>query len=171
MSTLKGTTMHPRCRHIGETYLNVDFSSSAQVKNNFDLFLKKKKSNFWFPCCSTREDLSVDVSITNEGLTLTKLWWFLFSAYGNSGYGQNSISLISNFLKKKFTFLGFHGVVLVKTFPLMLSITNVGLTLTKLGWFLFSGYGQMDRQTRFWNPHMETCRHTKNFNSKLKISG
>ena len=23
--------MHPRCRHIGETYLNVDFSSSAQV--------------------------------------------------------------------------------------------------------------------------------------------
>ena len=28
-----------------------------------------------------------------------------------------------------------------------------------------------DRQTRFWNPRMETCRHTKNFNSKLKISG
>ena len=28
-----------------------------------------------------------------------------------------------------------------------------------------------DRQTGFWNPHMETCRHTKNFNSKLKISG
>ena len=28
---------------------------------------------------------------------------------------------------------------------------------------------QIDRQTRFWNPHMETCRHTKNFNSKLKI--
>ena len=28
-----------------------------------------------------------------------------------------------------------------------------------------------DRQTRFWNPLMETCRHTKNFNSKLKISG
>ena len=55
------------------------------------------------------------------------------------------------------------------------SITNVGLILTKLGGFLFSGYGQMDRrtdgQTGFWNPHMETCRHTKNFNSKLKISG
>ena len=26
-----------------------------------------------------------------------------------------------------------------------------------------------DRQTGFWNPHIETCRHTKNFNSKLKI--
>ena len=32
------TTMHPRCRHIGETYLNVDFSSSAQVKFNLELF-------------------------------------------------------------------------------------------------------------------------------------
>ena len=30
---------------------------------------------------------------------------------------------------------------------------------------------QTDRQTRFWNPLMETCRHTKNFNSNLKISG
>ena len=26
-----------------------------------------------FPCCSTREDLSIDVSITNVGLILTKL--------------------------------------------------------------------------------------------------
>ena len=26
-----------------------------------------------------------------------------------------------------------------------------------------------DRQTRFCDPHMEACRHTKNFNSKLKI--
>ena len=62
-----------------------------------------------FPCCSTREDLSIGVSITNVGLILTKLW-YLFS----------------------------QGT---------------------------------DRQTRFWNPHMETCRHTKKFNSKLKISG
>ena len=29
---------------------------------------------FGFPCCSTREDLSIDVSITNVGLLLTKLW-------------------------------------------------------------------------------------------------
>ena len=60
--------MHPRCRHIGETYLN-DFSSSAQVKIqvefNFKLKKKKKKK------------------------------------------------------KKKIKFLGFHVVVLVKTFPLM----------------------------------------------------
>ena len=29
---------------------------------------------FGFPCCSTREDLSINVSITNVGLILTKLW-------------------------------------------------------------------------------------------------
>ena len=129
MSTLKGTTMHPRCRHIGETYLNVDFSSSAQVKFNFKLFWKKIGSyvlvlvktfpltyqllmqdwywqsqgdffsrrtetrgtdrnqfrrfqTFWknhifeFPWWSTREDHSIDASITNVGLILTKIRWF-----------------------------------------------------------------------------------------------
>ena len=43
MSTLEGTTMHPRCRHWVhvETYLN-DFSSLAQVKIQFRI--KKKTS-------------------------------------------------------------------------------------------------------------------------------
>ena len=168
MSTLKGTTMHPRCRHIGETYLNVDFSSSAQVKIkvkfNFELFWKKN----WFPCCSTREDLSVDVSITYVGLILTKLRWFqLFVKKQNSNFEL--------FWKKKNQIFGFPWCSTRKDLSIDVSITNVGLILTKLGWFLFTGYGQMDRrtdrQTRFWNPHMETCRHTKNFNSKLKISG
>ena len=40
---------------------------------------KKKNQIFGFPWCSTREDLSIDVSITNVGLILTKLWRFLFS--------------------------------------------------------------------------------------------
>ena len=132
MSTLKGTTMHPRCRHIGETYLNVDFSSSAQVKFNFEL--SWKKSNFWFLCCSTREDLSIDVSITNVGLVLTKPGRFLFSACGNSGYGQNSISAISNFLKKIHIF-GFPWCNTHEDHSIDVSITNVGLILTKLGWF------------------------------------
>ena len=72
MSTLKGTTMHPRCRHIGETsYLNFDFSSSAQVKFNFELFLKK---NLIFGShVVVLEAFSIDVSITNVGLILTKL--------------------------------------------------------------------------------------------------
>ena len=42
-----------------------DFSSSAQVKIRISNFLKKKNQIFGFPCCSTREDLSIDVSITN----------------------------------------------------------------------------------------------------------
>ena len=88
------------------SYLNVDFSSSAQVKIQCQTFWKKIQ-NFGFSSGSTREDLFIDVSITNVGLILTKLWWFPFSGYG---------------------------------------------------------------QTRFCNPHMETCRHTKNFKSKLQIS-
>ena len=49
-----------------------------------------------FPCCSTREDFSIDVSITTVGLILTKLRWFLFSWYGQtdtvleSSYGNMS---------------------------------------------------------------------------------
>ena len=97
-----------------ETYLN-DFSSSAQVKIqvefNFELFWKKKNQFFWFSWCSTREDLSIDVSITNVGLILTKLRWFqLFVKSQNSNFEP---------FWEKFKFLGSHGVVLVKTFPLM----------------------------------------------------
>ena len=62
-----------------------------------------------FPCCSTREDLSIDVSITNVGLILTKQRWFqLFSTSQNSNFEL--------FWKKN---LSLHAVLLVKTFPLM----------------------------------------------------
>ena len=58
--------------------------SALQHKSKFEFrtFLKNKNQIFGFPWCSTREDLSIDVSITNVGLILTKLWWFLFSGYG-----------------------------------------------------------------------------------------
>ena len=132
MSTLKGTTMV----HV-ETYLNVDFSSSAQVKKqvkfNFELFWKKNQIS-WFSCCSTRGDLSVGVSITYAGLILTKPGRFRFSAYVNSGYGQNSISSISNFLKK-FHISGFPWCSTREDHSIDVSITNVGLILTKLRWF------------------------------------
>ena len=132
MSTLKGTTMHPRCRHIGETYLNVDFTSSAQVKFNFELF--GKKNQIFGSHVVVLEDLSVDVSITNVGLILTKPGRFLFSAYGNSGYGQNSISSISNFLKKIHIY-GFPWWSTREDHSIDVSITNVGLILTKLRGF------------------------------------
>ena len=46
-------------------------------------FLKEIKF-FWFLWCSTCEDLSIDVSITNVGLILTKPARFLFSWYGQT---------------------------------------------------------------------------------------
>ena len=81
---------------------------SKYKSNSISNFFEKKKKNqiSWFSCCSTREDLSVDVSITNVGLIVTKPGRFRFSVYGNSGYGQNSISSISNFLEK-FHIFGF----------------------------------------------------------------
>ena len=79
--------------------------------SNFELFWKKNPI-FGFPWCSTREDLSIDVSITNVGPILTKLRWFqLFVKRQNSNFEL--------FWRKKIQFLGFHGVVPVKTFPLM----------------------------------------------------
>ena len=40
------------------------------------------------------------------------------------------------------------------------TITAVGLILTKLGVISFLEV-RTDKQTRFWNPHMETCRYTE----------
>ena len=45
---------------------------SKYKSNSISNFLEKKINFFLFPCCSTREDLSVDVSITYVGLILTK---------------------------------------------------------------------------------------------------
>ena len=124
MSTLKGTTMHPRCRHIGACWDLLEwfqlFSTSQNTSRiQFLTFLKKKIKFFWFPCCSTREDLSVDVSITNVGLILTKPGRFFFSRH-TENLGTDRIQFCQFWtFWKIFTFLGFHGVVLVKTIQLM----------------------------------------------------
>ena len=48
--------------------------SAVRQKLKFEFrTLWKKIQILGFPCCSTREDFSIDVSITNVGLTLTKL--------------------------------------------------------------------------------------------------
>ena len=107
---------------------------SKYKSNSISNFFEKKNQIFWFPCCSTREDLSIDVSITYVGLILTKPGRFFFSAYGNSGYGQNSISSISNFLKF-FHISGFPWCSTHEDHYIDVSITNVGLILTKLRWF------------------------------------
>ena len=77
---------------------------SKSISNFFE-----KKSNFCFHVVvPSREDLSIDVTIINLGLILTKLRTIqLF------GTCQNPIS---NFFEKK---LGFHVVVLLKTLSFM----------------------------------------------------
>ena len=48
--------------------------SKYNLKFNFELFLEKKKNQIsGFLCCTTREDLSINVSFTNAELILTKL--------------------------------------------------------------------------------------------------
>ena len=49
---------------------------------------------------------------------MTKRGRFLFQGHGHSARGMDKIKF-DTFLKKKIKFLGFHAVVLVKTFPLM----------------------------------------------------
>ena len=89
------------------------FQLFGTSQNSISTFLKNIQI-FVFPCCSTREDLSIDVSITNVGLISTKPGWCLFS-----GNRQNSISSILNYFEKKINFLGFNAVVLMNTFPLI----------------------------------------------------
>ena len=63
---------------------------SKYKSNSISNFLKKKNQIFGFPWCSTREDLSIDVSITNVGLIMTNLRGFLFSGCGRTdrhGFG------------------------------------------------------------------------------------
>ena len=129
-----------------ETYLNVDLSSSAQVKIqvefNFELFWKKNQI-FWFPCCSTCEDLSVDVSITYVGLILTKLRWFqLFVKSQNLNFEL--------FWKKK---NGFPCRSTREDHSIDVSITNVGLILTKLRWFQLFVKSQNSNFKLFWKKN------------------
>ena len=128
--------------------------SALQHKSKYNFELFEKNQIFGFPCCSTRKDLSIDVSITIVGLILTKLRWFhLFGTSRNS---------ISNIFGRK---IAFPCCRTREDLSIDVSDTNVGLILTKPGWFFFSGYGQ----TGFWNHPMETGRYTRNFNSSSKL--
>ena len=123
---------------------------SKYKSNSISNFFEKKIKFFGFPCCSTREDLSVDVSITHVGLILTKPGrFFFFSAYGNSGYGQNSTLSISNFLKN-FHISGFPWCSTREDHSIDVSITNVGLILTKLRWFQLFVKSQNSNFELFW---------------------
>ena len=114
--------------------------------SNFELFWKKKNQILGFPWCSTREDPSIDVSFTNVRLILTKLRWFqLFVKSQNSNF---------ELFWKKIQIFGFPWCSTREDLSIDVSITNVGLILTKLWWYLFLGVrtdrrtdGRTDRQT------------------------
>ena len=131
MSTLKRTTMHPRCWHIGACWDLLEFwfklfstsQNTRQIK--FRTFLKKK-SNFlvlmlyysWRPfrwrinyLCRT----DIDEARAIYFLGIQKL-----------GYGQNSISSISKFMKN-FHIFGFPWCNTREDHSIDVSITNVGL--------------------------------------------
>ena len=101
--------------------------------------MKKKNPIFGFPWCSTREDHSIDVSITIVRLILTKLRWFQL-------FVKRQISNFELFWTKIQIF-GFPWCSTREDLSIDVSITNVGLILTKLWWYLFSGCGQTDGQT------------------------
>ena len=100
-------------------------SAVRQNKIRISNFFEKKNQIFRFPWCSTSEDLSIDVLITNVGLILTKLRWF-----------QMFVKIrISNFFEKKNQIFGFPWCSTSEDLSIDVLITNVGLILTKLRWF------------------------------------
>ena len=155
MSTLKGTTMHPRCRHIGACWDLLEwfqlFSTSQNTSRiQFRTFLKKNQI-FWFSCCSTYSWRPFRWRINCLCRTdIDKARAIFFSAYGNSGYRQNSISSISNFLKN-FHISGFPWCSTREDHSIYVSITNVGLILTKLRWFQLFVKSQNSNFKLFWN--------------------
>ena len=72
---------------------------SKYKSNSISNFFEKKNQIFWFPCCSTREDLSIDVSITYVGLILVKPGRFFFSRH------TETCENLEDFPKQSFTLL------------------------------------------------------------------
>ena len=112
---------------------------SKYNSNSISNFFEEKNQILGFPWCSTREYLSIDVSITDVGLILTKLRWFQL-------FAKSQISNFELFWKK----IQIFGLPLCSTrenLSIDALITNVGLILTKLRGFIFSGCGQTDGRT------------------------
>ena len=149
MSTLKGTTMHPRCRHIGACWDLLEWFqlfSTSQNASRIQFRTSKKKR---FPCCSTREDLSIDVSITYVGLILTKPGRFFSRHTETRGTDRIQFRQFRTFWKIHISW--FPWCSTREDLSIYVSITNVELILTKLKWFqaFFSAIHQKSK-FEFW---------------------
>ena len=153
MSTLKGTTMHPRCRHIGACWDLLElfqlFSTSQNTSRiQLRTFLKKNIKFFGSHVVVLVKTFPLTYQLaTYVELILTKPGRF-FSRHTETR-GTDRIQFRTFW--KKFTFLGFHVVVLVKTIPLMHQLLMyLGLILTKLRWFQLFVKRQNSNFELFW---------------------
>ena len=139
-----------RCM-LRPTWMISALQHKSKYKSNLiSNFFEKKNQIFWFPCCSTREDLFVDISITYVGLILTKPGRFFFLGIRKLGVNWfNWILSISNFLKK-FHIYGFPWCSTREDHSIDVPITNVGLILTKLRWFQLFVKSQNSNFELFW---------------------
>ena len=148
----------PWCRTREDHSIDVSITNVGLILTKlrwFQLFIKSQNSNFelfWkknqilgFPWCSTREDLTIDVPITNVGLILTKLRWFqLFIKSQNSNF---------ELFWKKNQILGFPWCSTREDLTIDVPITNVGLILTKLRWFQLFVKSQNSNFKLFWKKN------------------
>ena len=163
MSTLKGTRMHPQCRHIGACWdlLECWFQlfSTSQNKNQiqFWTFLKKKIKFFWFPCCSTYSwrpfhwrinylcKTDIDEARTISFLDIRKL------------RVRTKFNLVNfELFWKQFPIFGFPWCRTCEDLSIYVSITNVGLILTKVRWFQLlvkSRISNFLKKFKFWGFH------------------
>ena len=134
---LRPTWMISALRH--KSKFKFELKKKKQVKTQFRFFFSQI---FMIPCCSILEDLSIDVSIANVGLILTKLRWFQL-------FVKSKIR-ISNFFEKKIQNLGFPSCSTREDLSIDVSITNVGLILTKLRWFQHFSTSQNSNFELYW---------------------
>ena len=150
------------------TWIISSLQHKSKYKSKFNFELKKKTSqkkykskfNFiffflnqflGFPWCSTRKNLSIDVAITIVGLILTKLRWFqLIVTSQNWNFELLGKNQIFELFWKKYQILGFPCCSTCVDLSIDVSITIVGLILTKLGWFQLFGTSQNSISNFFW---------------------
>ena len=102
-------------------------------KFNSDLFWKENQFS-GFPCCSNSENISIDESTTDieEAMVILAL--------------RHKPKFHFDLFWKENLFF-FSCCSTREDLSIDVSFTTVGLILTKLGWYLFSGYGQTDGHT------------------------
>ena len=151
MSTLEGTTMPSPMSSYGCRLRPTWMISALWHKSKFNFELKKKHSQnsisfflnqiIMFPCSSTLEDLSIDVSNTNCRADIDE-------AKEISALRQNSNFEL--FWKKNHINFGFPCCSTREDLSIDASITNVGLILTKLRWFQLFVKSQNSNFELFW---------------------